>query len=69
MQLFAPERTRLMKPFAPARSALRTGGALGFGGQSWPRTVLAPDSVYRLPIVCANKSWGHSHFARLSVVA
>jgi hypothetical protein len=37
-------------------SALRMGGALGFGDQSWPQTVLAPSRVYRLPIACANKS-------------
>ena len=38
------------------QSALRIGGAMGFGGQSWPQTVLAPSRVYQLPIVCANKS-------------
>ena len=50
-------------------SAPRTGSALGFGGQSWPQTVLAPDSVYRLPTACANKSWRHCCFAGLRVVA
>ena len=49
--------------------ALRMGGALGFGGRSWPTTILAPSRVYRLPIACANKSWRHSHFAGLLVVA
>ena len=36
--------------------AHRIGGALGVGGQSWPQTTLAPDSVYRLPTTCANKA-------------
>ena len=35
---------------------LRMGGALGFGGRSWPPTILTPSCVNRLPIVCANKS-------------
>ena len=51
------------------QSSLRIGGALGFGGRSWPPTILAPCCVYRLPIVCANKSWRHSCFAGLRVVA
>ena len=49
--------------------AHRTGGALGFGGSSWPLTILAPSCVSRLPIVCANKSWRHCCFAGLLVVA
>jgi hypothetical protein len=69
VQLFTPERIRLVMLFAPVWSALRVGGALGFGRQSWPRTVIAPDCDSRLPIVCANKSWGQSNFAGVSVVA
>ena len=38
------------------QSTLRMGGALGFGGRSWPPTILAPSCVNRLPIVCANKT-------------
>jgi hypothetical protein len=51
VQLFAPERTRLMKPFAPARSALRTGGALSFG-DSHGRELFSLQTVFtgsRLP--------------------
>ena len=49
--------------------ALQMGGALGFGGRSWPPTIIAPSCVNRLPIVCANKSWRNSCFAGLRVVA